>query len=370
MSVQVSYKKQFLIYVFLFLILLAATEIGSRIYEYQNQSECSLLNTEAFSNVENSLKKKICEDMSKVVFEKPSISILKSNQHYETINVNSFNFRGDEILKNKQEGTYRIFLVGGSTAFGWGSTSDENTITGFLQKMFNEIETDKKIEIINAGVPGANSVRESYYIKNILLEFKPDMIIVYDGVNDAGNAIINKNDLGKAPENEMKEVQKNFDELIKNYFQMYRTPFVLNYLFFISTSTISYDTNSILEMKENWENRWTDVCKWSDSKDIKVIIGLQPSLGTGNKTLYSDEIIIAETHESKMLANAINELESPLNELSNVCFETVDLREAFNDVKSPIFWDNQHVNDLGNKIIAEKIYQKILPAILENTNFP
>jgi lysophospholipase L1-like esterase len=359
MSVQVSYKKQFLIYAFLVLILLTATEIGSRIYEYQNQSECSLLDSQSFSSIENSLKKQICEDMNKIKFEKPSITILKPNQHFDTINVNSFNFRGDEILKNKPEGTYRIFLVGGSTAFGWGSTSDENTITGFLQKMFNGIETDKKIEIINAGVPGANSIREVHYIKKFLLEFKPDMIIVYDGVNDAENAIINKNDLGKAPENGMKEIQKNFDTLIKNYFQMYRTPFVLNYLFFISTSTISYDTNSILEMKENWENRWTDVCKWSDSKDIKVIIGLQPSLGTGNKILYSDEIIIAETHESKMLANAINELESPLNELSNVCFETVDLREAFNDVESPIFWDNQHVNDLGNEIIAEKLFNLI-----------
>ena len=359
MSVQVSYKKQFLIYVFLFLILLAAAEIGSRIYEYQQPSVCSLLDSQSFSNVENSLKNQICEDMIKIAFEKPSITILKPNQHYETINVNSFHFRGDEILKDKPEGTYRIFLVGGSTAFGWGSTSDQNTIAGFLQKMFDEIETNKKIEIINAGVPGANSIREVHYIKNFLLEFKPDMIIIYDGVNDAENALINKIDLGKAPENEMKEIQKNFDELIRNYFQMYRTPFVLNYLIFLSTSTISYDSNSISEMKENWYNRWTDVCKWSDSKDIKVIITLQPSLGTGNKTLYSDEIVTAKSNESQMLATAINELESPLNELSNVCFETADLRGVFNDIKSPIFWDNQHVNDLGNEIVAKRLFNLI-----------
>jgi|APSaa5957512493_1039668.scaffolds.fasta_scaffold40266_1 lysophospholipase L1-like esterase len=365
MSVQVSYKKQFLIYLLLFLILAVAAEIGSRIYEYEQPSTCGLLNSEAFTNVNDSLKNQICQDMNEVSFEKPSITILKPNQHFETINVNSFGFRGDEILKEKSEGTYRIFLVGGSTLFGWGSTSDQNTISGFLQKMFNAV--DKKVEIINAGVPGANSIREIHYIKNFLLEFNPDMIIIYDGVNDASNAIINKNDLGKAPENEMKEIQKNFNELIKTYLQMYRTPFVLNYLIFVGTSSTSYDTNSISEMKENWVNRWTDVCEWSDSKKIKVMVTLQPALGTGNKTLYADEIVIAESKESQMLVKAINELQFPLNELSNVCFETSDLREVFNEIKSPIFWDNQHMNDLGNKIVAEKLFEIINTST--NSNF-
>lgn len=359
MSVQVSYKKQFLIYLFLFLILVVVTEIGSRIYEYQQPSECGLLNSGAYTNVNDSLKNQICQDMNKIVFEKPSITVLKPDQHLETININSFGFRGDEIIKEKPEGTYRIFLVGGSTLFGWGSTSDQNTISGFLQKMFNEVKVDKKIEIINAGVPGANSIREIHYIKNFLLEFNPDMIIIYDGVNDASNAIINKNDLGKAPENKMKEVQKNFNELIKTYLQMYRTPFVLNYLIFVGTSSTSYDINSISEMKENWTNRWTDICKWSDSKNIKVIVTLQPALGTGNKILYADEIITLESNESQMLVKAINELESPLNKLSNVCFETSDLRGAFDEVESPIFWDDQHINDLGNKIIAKKLFELI-----------
>jgi lysophospholipase L1-like esterase len=367
MSVQVSYKKQFLIYLLLFLILVVVAEIGSRIYEYERPSVCGLLNTGSYTNVNDSLKNQICQDMNNVSFEKPSITILKPNQHFETINVNSFSFRGNEIIKEKPEGTYRIFLVGGSTLFGWGSTSDQNTISGFLQKMFDEIEVDKKIEVINAGVPGANSIREVHYIKKILLEFNPNMIIIYDGVNDASNAITNKNDLGKAPENEMKEVQKNFNELIVKYLQMYRTPFVLNYLIFVGTSSTSYDINSISEMKENWTNRWTDVCKWSDSKNIKVIITLQPALGTGNKTLYADEIVTAKSNESQMLIKAINELESPLNKLSNICFETYDLRGAFDEVKSPIFWDNQHMNDLGNEIIAEKLFNLINTST--NSNF-
>ena len=37
------------------------------------------------------------------------------------------------------------------------------------------------------------------------------------------------------------------------------------------------------------------------------------------------------------------------------------------DTSETTYYDNVHMNDFGNKIIAEKIYKKILPIILENT---
>ena len=68
MSVQVSYKKQFLIYIFLFLILVVVTEISSRIYEYAQPSRCTLLNSAAYASIDNSLKNQICQDMNKVIY--------------------------------------------------------------------------------------------------------------------------------------------------------------------------------------------------------------------------------------------------------------------------------------------------------------
>lgn len=370
MSVRVSYKKQFLVYVFLFLILATIIEIGSRIYEYQ-LSRCALLDSASYETIDESLRDKTCSDSNRLVYEKPNITVLQPNQHYDTINVNSFGFRGNEISKEKQEGTYRIFIVGGSTAFGAGATSDENTISGFLQKIFdkerNITDNIKHIEVINAGIPGANSVREYYYIKNTLLQFQPDMIVIYDGLNDAANAIINKNDLGKAPENELMNIQTDFDHIISKYFQIYRTPFVLNYIIFKSTTEISYDINSIAQMKQNWHDRWEDICKIGDSKDIKIIVTLQPILGTGNKTLYFDEITKAKSIESQATVKAINELELPLHQLSDTCL-TYDLRGVFDDVKEPIFYDNGHTNVKGNEIIAKKLFEVIKPVIYEKNS--
>ena len=369
MSVQISYKKQFLIYIFLALILFTIIEIGSRIYQNQLSTEsCSVIDSAAYHDVDNSFKKQICIDMNKLVYEKPDISRTQPNQHYETINVNSFGFRGDEISKDKQQETYRIFLVGGSTVFGAGSSSDNNTITGILQELFDNERSDYKFEVINAGIPGANSVREEYYIKNYLLEFNPDMIIIYDGLNDAANAIIDKNDLGKPENNKLEKTQKGIDNIISKYFQWYRTPFILNYIIFKSTTSISYNDSTISKMKDNWYNRWAEMCEFGNSRNMKIIITLQPILGTGNKTLYQDEIVNSESYESQMTVKAINELEEPLQKLSKTCSNVLDLRGVFDEIEKPIFYDLGHTNDLGNEIIANKIFETIKPTILNEIN--
>ena len=364
MSVQISYKKQFLVWIFLGLILLTIVETSLRIYENElSVSSCSVMSSAAYDDTEHELKEQICKDMNKLVYEKPDITRNQPNQHYETINVNSYGFRGEEITKEKSSETFRIFMVGGSTVFGAGSSSDDKTITGHLEKLLDKEIRDYKFEVINAGVPGANSVREEYLIKESLLEFNPNMIIIYDGLNDAANAIINKNDLGKPSENQLETNQKEIDNIISKYFQWYRTPFMLNYLIFENTSLISYNENSIEEMKDNWYNRWSSMCEFGNSNNIEIIIALQPVLGTGNKILFNDEITNAELYESKMNLKAINQLEEPLNKLSKVCSNTLDLRNAFDKIEKPIFYDLGHTNELGNEIIAKKIFESIQPGL-------
>lgn len=366
MSVQISYKKQFLVAIFLASILLTIIEIGSRVWENQSTGSCGVMNSGASQDLDNSLKEQICNDMNKVIYERPDIQRNQPNQHYETININSFGFRGDEISKDKQSETYRIFLVGGSTAFGAGSSSDNNTIPGILQKLLDNERRDYKFEVINAGIPGANSIREEHYIKNYLLEFNPDMIIVYDGLNDAGNAIINRNDLGKSHNNKLEETQNIIGHIIVDYFEWYRTPFVIKYIIFTSTEPISYNDSTISEMKNNWYNRWAEMCEFGNSRDIKIMITLQPILGTGDKILYQDEIVNSESYESQMTVKAINELEEPLQKLSKICSNVLDLRGGFDEIEKPIFYDLGHTNDLGNEIIANKIFEKILPIVLED----
>lgn len=95
MSVQVGYKKQFLLYILLFLILIVTIESIVRIYDYSYPS-CSFFDSDAFIEVDDDLKRTICHDNGKLKWSLTPLR-LESDQHFETININSDGFRGPEL---------------------------------------------------------------------------------------------------------------------------------------------------------------------------------------------------------------------------------------------------------------------------------
>jgi len=42
-----------------------------------------------------------------------------------------------------------------------------------------------------------------------------------------------------------------------------------------------------------------------------------------------------------------------------------DLRNVFDNVEEPLFYDHVHVNDQGNEMTADEIFELTLPAVLE-----
>ena len=172
MSVQVSYKKQTIFFVLLIFILLGAVELSSRIYEYVVPS-CMFLNSDATDHLSLKLKQDICEQSSLLKIIELPVSHYEPNQSLTTININSLGFRGTDFEITKDPNTYRIIMVGGSTTFGSGSTSDNTTIPSFLQNEFQKNNFD--VEVINAGVGAADSSEEAYKIRNMYKKFDPDL---------------------------------------------------------------------------------------------------------------------------------------------------------------------------------------------------
>lgn len=370
MSVQISYKKQFTFGIILFLIILGSIEITIRVYEHINPI-CDFYNKDAFFDVDFSLQKQICQDSNYLQYEEPNILMVKPNQHFQTININDHGFRGAEIDIQKQSDTYRIFVVGGSTAFGHGSTSDVTTIPGYLQTIFDE-STTKKIEVINAGKPRATSLDESYFIRNSIKNYEPDLIIIYDGANDARGKYLEKVIISKTTS------ELNIIENIKRYgafekgAQIYRTPFVVNDFFtdlnrnILGKEIIYQNENKILvkEISSIWKERWIDICKENNSDDISTVIIIQPMVGTGTKVLSSDESTFAPTNAGERDSISIlDEMSLYLPILDKHCTKTADFRNIFDNVSRPIFYDDVHVVDTGNEIIAKEIFSLITPLV-------
>ena len=94
-------------------------------------------------NMDEETRRQLCVDLYEV---KTLDDELIPNQQSNSITINSLGFRGDEFSSEKPEDTFRIFVLGGSTMFGHGATSDQTTIPGYMQK-FLQNQVDKfKIE--------------------------------------------------------------------------------------------------------------------------------------------------------------------------------------------------------------------------------
>ena len=102
--------------------------------------------------------------------------------------INSGQFRYEkEVGLPKPDNTFRIFITGGSTAYGSGASSQDKTIAGYLEGMLaKELShlTKLNYEVVTAANPAWASTHERIFIENKLSELDPDMIISFSGNND------------------------------------------------------------------------------------------------------------------------------------------------------------------------------------------
>ena len=221
--------------------------------------------------------------------------------------INEHGFRSPEITKEKPANTFRIFLVGGSTVFGSGS-DDSTQIFSVLQEKFDEKNFGFDIEVINAGLGAAWSKQEALMVKNKLLDFSPDLIVVYDGVSDIG-------------------YHKEGSEI-------------------------------------TWKNRWSEICNLGKKNGFDTIIILQPFGHSGFRVLTENDQEIFLKHGGyhdrlDLYPLYVNQLQ----ELNKNCKKAVDMSHIFDKIPGDLFFDPVHTGVRGNQIVADNFYQIISPII-------
>ncbi|RJP21642.1 MAG: hypothetical protein C4527_23405 [Candidatus Omnitrophota bacterium] len=107
---------------------------------------------------------------------------MKGDTSAAPVSLNSHGFRYDELNIQKEEGTKRIFVVGGSVVF-YGHTN-ETTISGYLEALLQKKYAPAQVQVINTGITGIISDQELILIVETLIDFNPDAVIVFDGYND------------------------------------------------------------------------------------------------------------------------------------------------------------------------------------------
>ena len=134
MSVQVSYKKQITFGIIGLVILFLVIELIANVW-WITQINCEFEENEIFQQMNDEKRRQLCVDLYEI---KTSGMELVPNQQSQSITINSLGFRGDDFSIEKSNSSYRIFMLGGSTMFGHGATSDKTTIPGYTQEFFQK----------------------------------------------------------------------------------------------------------------------------------------------------------------------------------------------------------------------------------------
>jgi len=100
-----------------------------------------------------------------------------------TIIINSNGFRGPE-LTSKRNNEFRILSLGESTTFGAGVENNE-TYSALLGNYLDSLTGGKyHFKVLNCGFSAYSSFQSLKYFELYGLDYKPDMLIIYNEVND------------------------------------------------------------------------------------------------------------------------------------------------------------------------------------------
>jgi len=95
---------------------------------------------------------------------------------------NGFGFRDDSFTRAKEADVFRIFILGGSTATGYG-LERPYPYPDQLEQLLGSTSS-RHLEVINAGIPGFSTTQNTAFLKQKVLALSPDFIILDFAIND------------------------------------------------------------------------------------------------------------------------------------------------------------------------------------------
>jgi lysophospholipase L1-like esterase len=122
------------------------------------------------------------------VDEVSGLKLLNPNRVYggsrATIRSNSMGLRSPEISIERSSPSFRVAVIGASSVMGIHARENEDTFPAILERRLSEAGRWPKVEVINAGIAGYTVKDQSRLLEKLILPLRPDLIVLYPGVND------------------------------------------------------------------------------------------------------------------------------------------------------------------------------------------
>lgn len=231
---------------------------------------------------------------------------------------------------------YKIVVLGGSTTDGnlfWFKSWPE-----ILFEQLNK----KNITIYNGGVSGYTSGQELLKFIRDVLPLKPDMVIVFDGYNDTCQGC------SRHPYS-FSYAKEIYDYGARNIADEY----VQQQISSLLCEGISVEGSCF----DNWINNMELFYDISVARNIKFYSFLQPMIMSKVRTGSEDEIYMSsrQFYEKDLYCQKSFRNEIDKSEIKGSHEYIYDLSDIFDELPD-VYVDVCHVNEKGNKVIADSIY--------------
>jgi lysophospholipase L1-like esterase len=282
-----------------------------------------------------------------------------------TINEKQLRYTG-ELAVPKPDGVVRIFVTGGSTAFGSGAPAQDRTIPGYLQALLDRRlapQTGRRYEVVNAASPAWTTTQERIWIANRIAELDPDLVVSFSGANDVLWAALGRDILW---------FRAFADE---HYFRLIdglRVRVGMDPL--PDVVAVAEQPVPPRDVTRRLARNLRLASHALAAGGATYVFALQPTLATTGKALSERERIQRNFGEqlqpgsTAYFASCYRAIDESLTALPRKPFRYVDLSHIFDATGDgqEIFLDRFHFGDRGNEKIADELYRALLPALAES----
>jgi len=306
----------------------------------------------------------------------------------EPIHLNHLGFRFEKSLPlAKPEGQKRVFVLGGSTVFN--GNPESKTIPSLLEQRFHQ-DGFTHVQVYNFGSVSFVSGQELALLTHTLLDYRPDVVIVYDGGNDMMSPFF----YDPRPDHPY-----NYRVFEQAYEQLSGRPqesvsFLASLLLHSRAVRVLFGRDlqnlivSFRQLRERqdygsdaWEQLVVDryianirkMAGMAKGFDFRFIAILQPLVHFKNPRMGREESLLGSEEFQGYLVGQYSRAREHLADLRNEeSFQTsclfLDLSGIMNGHNEETYWDFIHTDNRGNEYIAGQIYSRIRDWVTKQTS--
>lgn len=348
---------------------------------------------------------------------------LVGDRDLEYWQINEQGFRDREPLPlAKPPNEYRIFVLGNSTGFGVGSTSNTATIAHQLETLMNErvqrqqqspekyrpdilsffpperekaLALPAKIEnktyrAINAAVPGYTSGNHLAQLALQILPYQPDAIVVVGGYTDlmlpSYEKATNIPKINEFLANPLSHYGASVKQSLQKWASRTASYRVFNYFVVRPEPHLTQKTLGILDRQKSlaahlpedeqelqrridrYRNNYKQMVKLAAGAGIPIIVAIQPEITGRNPEAFSTSESDLYRQLSPKYQQQIQEgfaaLDTANNQLKKAYPNNIDIfnfRQLYQtaDTTPEAFIDPIHLTESANAVLAERLYQAV-----------